>query len=199
MQRHGGVSRCCQRSTLGSGESPCSTKHRLPFGLRTLRISRRAASGSGIEQRVQVITTVSTALSASGIAAAEPSRSSTGTPEAAARRRAIDSVDELDLLAIQREVQSGADPDFEHASTSRDDRGATVLREVLTSHDQIEERQQYPAFIEIHCVPLALPIAVAKFMALRLMRSTNTSDPLRRLIPSQVRRKGSAGYILTPT
>src|SRR6266852_9587399 len=73
------------------GRSPCSTKQRLPFGLSTLRISRKAASGSGIEQRVQVITTVSTASSASGIAVAEPRRSSTGIADAAARRRAIDS------------------------------------------------------------------------------------------------------------
>src|SRR5882672_8860082 len=64
MRRQAGVSRCCQRSTPGSGESPCSTKQRFPSGLSTLRISRKAASGSGIEQRVQVITTVSTALSA---------------------------------------------------------------------------------------------------------------------------------------
>src|SRR5713101_7741062 len=81
MRRQGGVSRRCQRSTLGSGESPCSTKQRLPSGLSTLRISRKAANGSGIEQRVQVITTVSTALSASGIAVAEPRRSSTGIPD----------------------------------------------------------------------------------------------------------------------
>src|SRR6266852_1903201 len=71
MRRQGGVSRCCQRSTLGSGESPCSTKQRFPSCLSALRISRKAASGSGIEQSVQVITTVSTALSASGIAVAD--------------------------------------------------------------------------------------------------------------------------------
>src|SRR5713101_4768906 len=72
------------------GRKPVLDK-RFPFGLSTLRISRKAASGSGIEQRVQVITTVSTALSASGMAVAEPRRSSTGIPDAAARRRAIDS------------------------------------------------------------------------------------------------------------
>lgn len=91
MRRHAGVIRCCQRSILGSGESPCSTKQRWPFGSRTLRISRSAASGSGIEQGVHVITTVSMVSSASGIAVAEPSRSSTDTADAAARRRAIAS------------------------------------------------------------------------------------------------------------
>jgi hypothetical protein len=70
-----GVSLCCQRSIPSSGESPCSTKRSLPCGFRTRRISRNAVNGSGIEQSVHVITTVSIVLSARGIAVADPCRS----------------------------------------------------------------------------------------------------------------------------
>lgn len=41
-------------------------------------------------------------------------------------------------------------PNFEHGATGCRDHRATVFREVLRSHDQIENRQQYPALIEIH-------------------------------------------------
>ena len=50
------------------------------FGTHTRRISRSAASGSVIEQSVQVITTVSIVLSASGIAVADPRSNSARTP-----------------------------------------------------------------------------------------------------------------------
>ena len=56
-----GVSRCCQRSIRGSGERPCSTKIKIPSGLRTRRISRSAARGLLIEHSTQVITTTEAA------------------------------------------------------------------------------------------------------------------------------------------
>ena len=153
-----GVSLCCQRSIPGSGESPCSTKSNLPPGLRTRRISRNATSGSGIEQSVQVITTVSIVLSASGIAIADACSNSAWRPAASTRRRAIASKRgegsnpdyALNLLAIERKVKPRSDPDFEHPTAGSSNHLAAIFLELVLPHDQIEDRWQYPTVIEVH-------------------------------------------------
>ena len=148
------MSRCCHRSIPGSGESPCSTKSSLPSGLRTRRISRNAANGSAIEQSVQVIKTVSTVLFAKGIAVADPCRNSAGhrprprVGEQTGRR--VNPEYDLDLLAIARKVQSRSDPNFKHPPISSGNHLAAILLELVLPHDQIEDRWQYPAVIEIH-------------------------------------------------
>ena len=72
-----------RKSVLDKTEIPVWLEYPPHLAQRGQRIRNRT--------KCQVITTVSTALSVSGIAVAEPRRSSTGTGDAAARRRAIAS------------------------------------------------------------------------------------------------------------
>ena len=63
-----GSRRCCQRRTpsSASGASPCSTKCKVPPGLRTRCSSASAASTSGIVQSVHVDRAASNVLSRAG-------------------------------------------------------------------------------------------------------------------------------------
>ena len=152
-----GVSLCCERSIPGSGESPCSTKSNLPSCLRTHRISRSAATGSVIEHSVQVITTVSILLSASGMRSQNPAATPPGDrprqPVGARSRatgRRVDTDYGLNLLAIERKVHPRSDPDFEHSSTGRGNHLTAILLKLGLPHDKIENRRQYPAVIDVH-------------------------------------------------
>jgi hypothetical protein len=55
-------------ATWDSGAKPCSTNTSFPPGFRTRRISISAATGFGIEHKVQVITMVSKSALANGVA-----------------------------------------------------------------------------------------------------------------------------------
>jgi hypothetical protein len=57
---------------------------------------------------------------------------------------------DLDLLAIQRKVQSRADPDFEHPPAGGGNHLAAIFLELVLPHDQIKQRRKNPAVIEIH-------------------------------------------------
>ena len=118
-----------------------------------------------MEQRVQVITTVSIVVSASGIAVAEPCRSSVRTAVAIARRCAIASkrgegsipiTISTDMLAIKRKVQSRADPDFKHPPARFSQHLAPIFRELALAHDQIEDAWQNPVVVETHGITAAI-------------------------------------------
>jgi hypothetical protein len=57
---------------------------------------------------------------------------------------------DLDLLAIARKVQSRSDPNFKPPPISSGNHLTAILLELVLPHDQIEDRWQYPAVIEIH-------------------------------------------------
>ena len=84
-----GSTRRCQRSTLGSGDRPCSENRDWPPGLSNRRASAKVARGDLTEQRVKVQMTVSNEAISNGRLSASPSRTSTARPSGrgAARRR----------------------------------------------------------------------------------------------------------------
>ena len=63
IRRSIGLSRRCHFRTPSVGAMPCSQNSSSPPGFSTRRISASAASGSGIEQSVKVMTIVSTSPS----------------------------------------------------------------------------------------------------------------------------------------
>lgn len=81
--------------------------------------------------------------------------------------RGIDPEDDLDLPAIQRKVQTRADPDLEHSPTGSGNYLATILFELTLPHDQIEDWRQNPAVIEVHDGPFARHRPAAREMTLR--------------------------------
>jgi hypothetical protein len=54
------------------------------------------------------------------------------------------------LLAIEGKVQPRADPNFEHASSGSADHLTAIFLDLVLPHDQVEDRWQYPAVIEVH-------------------------------------------------
>ena len=79
----------------------------------------------------------------------------TGRGSASARNREqtgrrVDPEYDLDLLAIERKVQSRSDPNFEHPPIGSGDHFAAIVLELVLPHDQIEDRWQNPAVIKIH-------------------------------------------------
>ena len=101
------------------------------------------------------MTTVSTVLSAREIAVADPCRNSARTPAATARNRKqtgrrVDPEDDLYLFAIEREVQSRSNTDFEHPSIGSGNDLAAILFKLPLPHREIEDSWEYPAVIEIH-------------------------------------------------
>ena len=106
-----GVIRSCQRITSGSGARPCSANSRSPSGLRTRRISSRAAPASGMVHSVKVITTVSKLESSSGNFSLEASNKRTGNPTFATR-----------WLALARSSAEGSTPYTVSISGRNDER-----------------------------------------------------------------------------
>ena len=92
-----GVSATCWAlSPLSVGESTCSTKRKVPRGLRTLRTSARTASGLRTEQSVRVHTIASAEASAKGSRSPTPPTTRTLWPRL--ERRALEAADEAKLL-----------------------------------------------------------------------------------------------------
>lgn len=86
----------------GSELRTCSKRWSVPDGANTRRISASARSGSGTEQSVHDVTTVSKVDAANGRHCASAASSRTRAGESPARRRARSSIDWLKSRAVMR-------------------------------------------------------------------------------------------------
>ena len=109
-------------------------------------MSRSALGASGMLHKVQVVTTVSTLASWSGIASAEPSMNSTDPVAGAlgsARHgqepgRGFEADHPRHVARIEWQVESGTDADLEHQALSRRDDTGAIGNEIFLPHRPVD-------------------------------------------------------------
>ena len=117
-----GSRRRCQRRTVSSGASPCSTKWKAPPGFRTRRNSSSAATTSGMVQRVQVDRAASKVSSGKGRSCPSnpDQRPARGVPPAGrefpTQPGGFDGRDLGDRCRIERHIVTGAETDLDHVA-----------------------------------------------------------------------------------
>jgi hypothetical protein len=123
-------------------------------------MSRSAFRASGMLHKVQVVTTVSTLASASGIASAEPSINSTDPLPLRSIRRAMaqeprrgfEADHARHVARIERKVESGTDPDFEHSAFGCWDDTGAIGSEIFLPHRPVYQQGNDLILIEPHGV-----------------------------------------------